>query len=101
MPGTGLNWLKSQNADSSEQDNERIWGFHSVVLKSIFFWDMTTCSALSGTWRFGGTYRLHLQGRRIVQRHIAEEDTLQDNERSGPIKWLKMSSPTDPQWASK
>jgi hypothetical protein len=28
---------------------------------------MTPCSALSGTLRFGGTYRLHLQGRRIVQ----------------------------------
>jgi hypothetical protein len=28
---------------------------------------MTPCSALSGTRRFGGTYRLHLQGRRIVQ----------------------------------
>jgi hypothetical protein len=36
-------------------------------MKSIFFWDMTPCSALSGTRRFGGTYRLHLQGRRIVQ----------------------------------
>jgi hypothetical protein len=28
---------------------------------------MTPCSALSGTRRFGGTYRLHLQGLRIVQ----------------------------------
>jgi hypothetical protein len=35
--------------------------------ESIFFWDMTPCSALSGTRRFGGTYRLHLQGRRIFQ----------------------------------
>jgi hypothetical protein len=41
--------------------------FIAVVLKSIFFWDMTPCSALSGTRRFGGTYRLHLQGRRIIQ----------------------------------
>jgi hypothetical protein len=41
--------------------------FTAVVLKSIFFWDMTLCCALSGTRRFGGTYRLHLQGRRIVQ----------------------------------
>jgi hypothetical protein len=32
----------------------------AVVLKSIFFWDMTPCSALSGTRRFGGTYHLHL-----------------------------------------
>jgi hypothetical protein len=41
--------------------------FTAVVLKSIFFWDMTPCSALSGTRCFGGMYRLHLQGRRIVQ----------------------------------
>jgi hypothetical protein len=34
-----------------------------LMVKSIFFWDMTPCSALSGTRRFGGTYRLHLQGR--------------------------------------
>jgi hypothetical protein len=39
-------------------------------MKSIFFWDMTPCSALSGTRRFGGTYRLHLQGCRIVQRSM-------------------------------
>jgi hypothetical protein len=62
----------------------------AVVMQSIIFWDMTLCSALSCTRRFGGTYRLHLQGRRIVQqtskqagttqhttqRHIPEDDTL-------------------------
>jgi hypothetical protein len=48
--------------------------FTAVVLKSIFFWDMTPCSALSGTRRFGGTYLLHL---RTTRRHIPEEDTLQ------------------------
>jgi hypothetical protein len=32
------------------------------ILKSIFFWDMTPCSALSGT-----------------RRHIPEEDTLQNH----------------------
>jgi hypothetical protein len=43
------------------------------ILKSIFFWDMTPCSALSGTRRFGGTYRLHLQGRRLVQQSSEQE----------------------------
>jgi hypothetical protein len=33
-------------------------------MKSIIFWDMTPCSLLSCNQRFGGTYRLHLQGRR-------------------------------------
>jgi hypothetical protein len=36
-------------------------------MKSFIFWDMTPYSALSCTRRFGGTYRLHLQGLRIVQ----------------------------------
>jgi hypothetical protein len=36
-------------------------------MKSIIFRDMTPCSPLSCTRRFGGKYRLHLQGRRIVQ----------------------------------
>jgi hypothetical protein len=31
-------------------------------MKSIIFWDMTPCSPLSFKRRFGGTYRLHLQG---------------------------------------
>jgi hypothetical protein len=35
-----------------------------VVMKSIIFWDMTPCSPLSFNRRFGGTYCLHLQGRR-------------------------------------
>jgi hypothetical protein len=38
--------------------------FTAVVMKSIIFWDMTPCSLLSCNGRFGGTYRLHLQGRR-------------------------------------
>jgi hypothetical protein len=33
-------------------------------MKSIFFWDMMPCSPLSCARRSGGTYRLHLQGRR-------------------------------------
>jgi hypothetical protein len=44
--------------------------FTAVVMKGIIFWDMTPCSPLSCTRRFGGTYRLHLQGRRIVQQII-------------------------------
>jgi hypothetical protein len=40
------------------------WVFTAVVMKSIIFWDMTPCSPLSVNRRFGGTYRLRLQGRR-------------------------------------
>jgi hypothetical protein len=38
--------------------------FTAVVMKSIIFWDMTPCSLLGFNRRFGGTYRLQLQGRR-------------------------------------
>jgi hypothetical protein len=38
--------------------------FTAVVNKSINVWDVMPCSALSVNRRFGGTYRLHLQGRR-------------------------------------
>jgi hypothetical protein len=34
----------------------------AVVMKSIIFWDVTPCSLLSCNRRFGGTYRLRLQG---------------------------------------
>jgi hypothetical protein len=37
----------------------------AVVMKSTIFWDITPCSSLSVNRCFGGTYRLHLQGRRI------------------------------------
>jgi hypothetical protein len=36
----------------------------TVSVKSVIFWDMTLCSMLSCNRRFGGTYRLHLHGRR-------------------------------------
>jgi hypothetical protein len=46
---------------------ENIVGFEvftAVVMKSIFFWDMTPCSPLSFNRRFGGIYRLHVRSRR-------------------------------------
>jgi hypothetical protein len=36
-------------------------------MKSTIFWDITPCSPLKVKLRFGGTYRLHLHGRRISQ----------------------------------
>jgi hypothetical protein len=37
------------------------------VRKSSVFLDITTCSPMKVSWRFGGTHPLHLQGRRISQ----------------------------------
>jgi hypothetical protein len=39
--------------------------YTAVFMKSIIFWDMTLCSPSSFNRRFGGTYRLHLQGGKI------------------------------------
>jgi hypothetical protein len=38
--------------------------FTAVVMKSIILWDITPCSPSSFNRPFGGTYRLHLQGRK-------------------------------------
>jgi hypothetical protein len=37
----------------------------AVVMKNIIFWDITPCNHLKVNRLFGGTYRLHLQGRKI------------------------------------
>jgi hypothetical protein len=38
--------------------------FTGVTMKNAVFWDMAPCSSCVNR-RFGGTYRLHLQGRKI------------------------------------
>jgi hypothetical protein len=44
-----------------------------VVMKSTILWDMTPCSPLSCTRRFGGSSGAT---QRTTRRHIAEDDTL-------------------------
>jgi hypothetical protein len=39
----------------------------AVVMKSTVIWDIMPCSPLKVNRRFGGTYRLYLQGGRISQ----------------------------------
>jgi hypothetical protein len=39
----------------------------AVVMKSIIFWDIMSCSPLKVNLRFGGTCHLHLQGWRVCQ----------------------------------
>jgi hypothetical protein len=52
----------------SEYINWHYVGFEvltAVIMKITIFWDITPCSPLSVNRRFGGTYCLHLQGRKI------------------------------------
>jgi hypothetical protein len=83
-------------------------------MKSIIFWDMTLCSLLSVSRRFGGTYHLHLacwfiaelitstlkmeaicsskmsvDTQQATQRHIPDDDTLH-NHHCGNLKSYKM-----------
>jgi hypothetical protein len=41
--------------------------FTAVTMKNAIFWDMTPCTSCMNR-RFGGMYRLHLQGRKIRER---------------------------------
>jgi hypothetical protein len=43
----------------------------TMVMKNTIFWDITPCSPLEVNRRFGETYRLHLQGRKISQRETS------------------------------
>jgi xanthosine utilization system XapX-like protein len=46
-------------------------------LKSIIFWDITSCRLLKDNRRFRRTYRLHLQGRRIIRARKLSESMWQ------------------------
>jgi hypothetical protein len=46
-------------------------------VKSCIFWDITPCNPLKVNRRFGGTCRLHLQGRRISQARNQSESRWQ------------------------
>jgi hypothetical protein len=46
-------------------------------MKSIIIWDMTPCNLLKVNRRFGGTYRLHIQGQNIRRVRIQSESRWQ------------------------
>jgi hypothetical protein len=48
----------------------------AVIMKSTIFWDLMPCSPLKANRRFGGTYRLRLQDRRINKQDSAYSSTL-------------------------
>jgi hypothetical protein len=50
--------------------------FTAVTMKNAVFWDMTPCRSCVNR-RFGGTYHLHLQGRKIRERGTSVSRWLQ------------------------
>jgi hypothetical protein len=55
----------------------------AVVMKSSAFWDTTSCSPMKFNRRFGGTCRLHFQGRRISQARNQRESRWQAEPEDG------------------
>jgi hypothetical protein len=44
-----------------------------IVVKSTIFWDITPCNPLRVNRRFGGIYRLYLQGRKVSRARAQRE----------------------------
>jgi hypothetical protein len=61
----------------------------AVVMKSSIFWDITPCSPLKVNWRFGGTCRLHLQGRKISRARNQRESRWQADPEDGGDMFLR------------
>jgi hypothetical protein len=56
--------------------SEKLLNFYQIKTCTII-WDVTPCSPLNVNRRFGGTYRLHLQGRRISRARNQRESRWQ------------------------
>jgi hypothetical protein len=83
--------IDSSSKPSILSDNQnlsvRFEAFTAVTMKNVVFWDVALCRSCVNR-RFGGMYRIHLQGRKIrerwtsvsrwLQRHIPEDDILQN-----------------------
>jgi hypothetical protein len=50
--------------------------FTTVTMKNAVYWDVAPCSSCVNR-RFGGTYRLHLRGRKIHERRTSVSRQLQ------------------------
>jgi hypothetical protein len=62
----------------------------AVAMKSIIFWDITPCSPLKVNRLLGGSYRLHLQGRRISRARNQRESC--SSPAFTPVSFLAYSS---------
>jgi hypothetical protein len=62
------------------RDCIRFEAFTGVTMKNVVFWDVALCSSCFNR-RFGGTYHLHLQGRRIRERGTSVSRWLQPHPR--------------------
>jgi hypothetical protein len=64
--------------------------FTALTIKNAVFWDVAPCRSCELTRRFGGKYRLHLQGRKICERGTSVNRLLATYSR-----WFLASYPED------
>jgi hypothetical protein len=61
---------------SDKPEIVRFEAFTAVAMKNVVFWDVALCRSCVNR-RFGGTYRLHLQGIKIRERRTSAGRWLQ------------------------
>jgi hypothetical protein len=66
----------------------------AVVMKSTTFWDITPCNPFKVYKSFGGTYHLHLQGRRINRTRNFQRTTRRCIPVMPPLLWSGVLSQT-------
>jgi hypothetical protein len=77
IPNEMLHGIRTRTKEEDINNNLQYVGFAdvgTVTMNSSLFWDMTPCSPVKVNRRFGRTYRLHLEGRRVSQarnQHVA------------------------------
>jgi hypothetical protein len=68
--------------------NARFEVFTAVIMKNAVFWDVAACTSCVNR-RFGGTYRLHLQGRKIRERETSVSRWLQTECQSKTTSYIR------------
>jgi hypothetical protein len=62
----------------------------AVGMKSYIFWNINSCSPVKDNRRFGGTYRLHFQGRKVSQAISQEEaGSMESSDKDGGHMFLR------------
>jgi hypothetical protein len=66
--------------------------FTAVTMKNACFWDVAPCRSCVNR-RFGGAYRLHLQGRKIRERETSVSNLIATENRASVVKGMCLLIP--------
>jgi hypothetical protein len=79
------------------QDRQTVLLLANMTMKNAVFWDVAPCSPFVNR-RFGGTYRLHLQGRKICERGTSMNRWLQTERQSKTTSYIRTGR--EGEWAT-